>query len=71
MTRPVLLDVLAAAAEREAMSHPERLLLTTLGVTAALLALGWALARGDQRHPATPPFDAASWDQIQQASTLH
>ena len=53
MIRPVLLDVMAAAAEREAMSHPERLLLTTLGVTAALLALGWALARGDSRPPAT------------------
>ena len=53
MTRPVLLDVMAAAAEREAMSHPERLLLTTLGVTAALLALAWALARGDSRPPAT------------------
>ena len=50
--RPVFLDVMAAA-EREAMSHPERLLLTTLGVGFGLLAFAWALARGDSRPPAT------------------
>ena len=51
MTRPVLLDALAAAAEREAMSHPERLLLTMLGVGVSLLAFAWALAR-DPREQA-------------------
>lgn len=51
--RPVLLDVMAAAAEREAMSHPERVLLTMLGTGFGLLALAWALARGDSRPPAT------------------
>ena len=69
--RPVLLDVMAAAAEREAMTHPERLLLTMLGTGFGLLALAWVLARGDQRHPVPPPFDAASWEQIQQVSSPH
>ena len=52
MIRPAMLDALAAAAEREAMTHPERLLLTMLGVGVSLLVFAWALAR-DPRPPAT------------------